>query len=399
MSLSHKRVLLGITGGIAAYKSCELVRLLRNAGADVRVVMTSSATRFVTPLSFQALSGNPVRSDLFDSGHEAAMGHIELARWAELVLVAPATAGFLARLAQGFADDLLTTLCLATEAPLMVAPAMNQAMWRHPATQANIRLLKERDVRFIGPDEGRQSCGDNGLGRMSEPAEILRRIETGGLFVGKRVLVTAGPTREPLDPVRYLTNRSSGRMGFALADAFVRQGARVTLVSGPVALETPPGVQRIDVETAMEMRNAVMSVIEDQDIFVACAAVADYRPQRKQDHKIKKSSDILRLELVPNPDLLAEVAALEAPPFTLGFAAETRNLVENARKKLETKGVDMIAANRVGEGLGFDVARNALEVIWKGGRRSLEMQAKPRLAEVLVKLVAEVAFSAGGEET
>ncbi len=390
MSLLHKRILLGVTGGIAAYKSCELVRLLRKAGAEVQVVMTAPAARFVTPLSFQALSGNAVRSDLFDPEHEAAMGHIELARWADLIVVAPASADFLARLSQGRADDLLTTLCLASEAPLTVAPAMNHRMWRHPATQENVSVLKARGVRFIGPEEGDQACGETGPGRMSEPASILTRLAGEGLFEGQRVMVTAGPTREALDPVRYLTNRSSGKMGFALARAFADQGAEVTLVAGPVALETPPGVTRIDVESAQQMRDAVMAGIEEQDLFVASAAVADYRAESISPNKVKKSSDILELRLVRNPDILAEVAARSPGPFTVGFAAETDDLERHAREKLASKSVDMIAANRVGDRLGFEVDRNALEVFWPGGHRSLPYQGKDTLAMELVRLIAEV---------
>ena len=391
MSDSGKRVLLGVTGGIAAYKSCELVRLLGREGARVRVVLTESATRFVTPLTFQALSGNPVRVDLFDEAHESAMGHIELARWAEQLVVAPATADFIARLAHGYADDLLTTLCLAGEAPLLIAPAMNHRMWLHPATRENVALLESRGVEFVGPEAGEQACGESGPGRMSEPEEILGRILSGpGLFAGRRVMVTAGPTREPLDPVRYLSNRSSGKMGFALAHAFAREGAEVTLVTGPVSLPTPAGVQRVDVETALEMREAVLDAVSGQDLFVGCAAVADYRPERREDTKIKKSSDILELRMRRNPDILAEVAALPDGPFTVGFAAETGDLLQYARRKLEAKGVDMIAANRVGEGAGFEVDRNALEVIWKGGRQSLPFQDKATLAQRLVELIASV---------
>jgi phosphopantothenoylcysteine decarboxylase/phosphopantothenate--cysteine ligase len=391
MSLSGKKILLGVTGGIAAYKSCELVRLLKGEGAEVRVVLTNAAARFVTPLTFQALSGNPVRTCLFDEAHEAAMGHIELARWADRLVVAPATADFIARLAHGLADDLLTTLCLATDAPLLLAPAMNHRMWEHAATRHNLALLVSRGVILVGPDEGGLACGEEGPGRMSEPVEIVRRLQgERGLFAGQKVMVTAGPTREALDPVRYLSNRSSGKMGFALARAFASEGARVTLVSGPVALPTPAKVERIDVESAQEMRQAVMASVGGQDLFVACAAVADYRPAKRQARKIKKSSDILELRLEPNPDILTEVAALRDGPFTVGFAAETDNLLEYARRKLDTKGVDMIAANQVGNGQGFDVDRNALTVIWKGGQQQLPMQSKARLAEALVALIAAV---------
>lgn len=393
---TSSRILLGVSGGVAAYKACELARLLVKAGHQVQVVLTEAATRFVTPLQFQALTGRPARVGLFDEGHEAAMGHIELARWAEQVVVAPATADFLARLAAGIADDLLTTLCLATSAPLTVAPAMNHRMWEHPATRANRECLADRGVRFVGPALGDQACGDTGPGRMSEPEEILLALQAGGLFAGERVMVTAGPTREPLDPVRFFSNRSSGRMGYALAGAFAREGATVTLVSGPVTLAPPPGVERVMVETGVEMFEAVMDGIAGQDLFAACAAVADYRPAHPQGHKIKRSSDILSLELEPNPDILAAVAAREKRPWTLGFAAETENLESNARDKLVRKGVDMVAANRVGAGLGFETTDNALEVFWRDGRASLPRQSKQRLAGQLVGLVARVRQSSSG---
>ena len=391
LGLSHQRVVLGVTGGVAAYKACELVRRLRRAGNEVQVVMTRAATRFVGAHSFQALSGRSVRIDLFDPAHEAAMGHIELARWADLLLVAPATADFLARLAHGRADDLLTTLCLATEAPLVVAPAMNHRMWRHPATQDNVRRLAARGVRFIGPESGEQACGEIGPGRMSEPEAIVAALDSPRrLFPGERVLVTAGPTHEPLDPVRFLGNRSSGRMGFALARAFVEAGADVTLIAGPVALETPPGVDRVDVETALEMHRAVFERIEDVDLFAACAAVADYRPASPSPRKIKKSSDILELRLVRNPDILGDVAALEDGPFTLGFAAETEELEAHARAKLRAKRVDVIAANAVGPGLAFGTHDNALEVFWEGGHATLPRQDKHALARRLVALVSRI---------
>ena len=396
MAEVQDRILLGVTGGIADYKSCELARLLVRQGAEVRVVMTRAARQFVTPMTFQALTGNPVRDELFDAGHEAAMGHIKLARWADQVVVAPASADFLARLAHGLADDLLTTLCLATEAPLVVVPAMNQRMWRHPATRRNRALLEERGVRFIGPRTGDQACGETGPGRMSEPAEIVSALfPRGGPWQGQKVMITAGPTREALDPVRYLSNRSSGKMGFALARAFAEQGAQVTLVAGPVTLATPPGVTRIDVESALEMREAVMNGVEGQDLFVACAAVADYRPRQPGTHKMKRASDILELSLAPNPDILAEVAALEGGPWTLGFAAETHDLERHAREKLARKGIDMIAANQVGQGQGFEVDENALEVFWRDGRASLPMQEKGELARELMALVARVRTEQG----
>jgi len=390
--LAHRRVLLVVSGGIAAYKRAELVRLLRGAGADVRVVMTAAAREFVGPLTFQALSGNPVRSELFDPAHEAAMGHIELARWAELVLVAPASADFLARLAAGLADDLATTLCLAADAPLALAPAMNQAMWRNPATRDNVQRLAARGLHLWGPAEGEQACGDTGPGRMLEPAELLERVAglAGvGPLAGVRVLLTAGPTREAIDPVRFVGNRSSGKMGFALAAALRAAGAEVTLVSGPVALPTPSGVARIDVETALEMHAAVMARVRDHAIFVGCAAVADYRPAAPAAGKIKKTAERLGLELVRNPDILAEVARLEQPPFTVGFAAETERLAELAEAKRRAKGIDMIAANLVGTGHGgFEADDNALTVLWEGGGVTLERAPKPALAGALSELIA-----------
>lgn len=385
-------VLLGITAGVAAYKAAELARLLIKAGAQVQTVMTPSASEFVGPMTLQAITGRPVRQTLFDPQHEAAMGHIELARWADLVMIAPATADLLARLAAGMADDLLTTLCLASEAPLAVAPAMNRAMWRHPATQANVATLAARGVMVWGPAEGEQACGDTGPGRMLEPAELLERVisaQGGGRLKGRKAVVTAGPTREPLDPVRFLGNRSSGRMGYAIAEALLREGADVTLVSGPVALACPPGAQRISVETAMQMHAAALSAAEDADLFVACAAVADYRPVSAAGHKIKKDSETLRVDLVKNPDILRDVAALPDRPFCVGFAAETERLREHAMGKLRDKGVDMIAANPVGEGLGFESDDNSLLVIWQEGSLELPCQRKERLAEQLVSVIAE----------
>lgn len=391
-SLAHKRILLGVTGGIAAYKAAELTRRLRQAGAELRVVMTRGACAFVTPLTFQALSGHPVRTELFDPAAEAAMGHIELARWADAVLVAPATADFMARLAQGRADDLLSTLCLATEAPVALAPAMNRLMWANPATQANARQLVERGLRLLGPAAGAQACGEEGPGRMLEPEALVEAVAglfASGALAGRRVLITAGPTREPLDPVRYLTNRSSGRMGFALAEAATEAGAQVSLVAGPVSLATPRGVERIDVETAAQMHAAVMERVQDCELFIATAAVADYRPAAPAAQKIKKSAEDLDLSLTRNPDILAEVAARRPRPFVVGFAAETERLLEHARAKLEAKGLDMIAANWVGPGRGFDAEDNALEVLWPGGQATLGPQPKPRLARALIALIAE----------
>jgi phosphopantothenoylcysteine decarboxylase / phosphopantothenate---cysteine ligase len=393
-SLAGKNVLLGVTGGIAAYKAPDLVRRLRERGAELRVVMTAGAGRFVTPMTFQAVSGHPVRSGLWDEAAEAAMGHIELARWADLVLVAPATADFLARLAAGMADDLLTTLCLATEAPITVVPAMNRVMWSQPATRENARVLAARGVRFLGPGAGDQACGETGEGRMLEPPEIVAGLEAAGKpgdgpLAGLKVLVTAGPTREALDPVRYLTNRSSGKMGYAVADAAVAAGAEVTLVSGPVDLPAPPGVRVVPVETAAEMRAAVHAELADTAVFISAAAVADYRPANPSSQKMKKHADELALDLVRNPDILAEVAAGSPRPFVVGFAAETEDVEANARLKLEGKRLDMIAANRVGIDCGFDREDNALLLLWDGGREDLGSASKAELAHRLVALIVE----------
>ncbi len=391
-SLVNKHILLGVTGSIAAYKAAELVRRLRESGAEVRVVLSAGGAEFVTPLTFQALSGNPVHSELLDTEAEAAMGHIELARWADAVVIAPASANVIARLTQGRADDLLAAVCLATEAPVAVAPAMNQQMWANAATQDNLQQLRARGVHPFGPTEGGQACGETGPGRMLEAADIVRRtaelFDTGAL-AGLRVLITAGPTQEAIDPVRYLSNRSSGRMGYAVAQAAAEAGAHVTLVSGPTALATPPRVERIDVRSAEEMHAAVLGRATDADIFIASAAVADYRPAAPSEQKIKKTTDTLSLELVRNPDILAEVAALPGGPFTVGFAAETANLLEYARDKLARKDLDMIAANRVGGGLGFEAEENALSVIDANGVTELTQAPKAQLARRLTALIAE----------
>lgn len=393
-SLAGKRVLLGVTGGIAAYKSPDLVRRLREQGADVRVVMTPAAAKFVTPLTFQAVSGHPVRGSLWDEAAEAAMAHIELARWADVVLVAPATADFLARLAAGMADDLLATLCLVSDAPLCVAPAMNRVMWAHPATRDNLERLAARGVLVFGPSSGDQACGEIGAGRMLEPVELVAALQSGpgarsGPLAGQRVLVTAGPTRESLDPVRYLSNRSSGKMGFAVAAAAARAGAEVVLVSGPVEIAPPPGVRLVKVESAAQMREAVQAELPGTALFISAAAVADYRPAQPAPQKIKKHSGELALELVRNPDILAEVAAGSPRPFVVGFAAETDNVEPNAQLKLEGKSLDMIAANRVGADCGFDRDENALLVLWPGGREDLGCGTKSDLAERLLRLIAE----------
>ena len=389
------RVLLGVTGGIAAYKAPELVRRLVERGCDVQVVMSRGAREFVGPLTFQAVSGRRVRDDLWDREAEAAMGHIELARWADVVVVAPATANFLGTLAAGLAGDLLSTVCVATTAPLIVAPAMNQAMWANAAVQANRALLEARGVRFLGPATGDQACGETGPGRMLEPNEIAaalfeqldpRRAQP---LKGLKVVVTAGPTREPIDPVRYITNRSSGKMGFAVAAAARDAGADVVLVTGPVALPTPPTVRRIDVETAEELYKKVHDEIDGSHIFVACAAVADYRPREAADRKIKRSAAEMELSLVRSPDTLASIAALPRAPFTVGFAAETHDVATHAREKLVRKHIDMIAANQVGRDCGFDRETNALTVFWPGGELALGEGTKGQLARRLVEIIAE----------
>jgi phosphopantothenoylcysteine decarboxylase/phosphopantothenate--cysteine ligase len=399
------RVLLGVSGGIAAYKSAEIVRRLRERGAEVQVVMTAGARQFVTPLTFQALSGRPVRSDLWDEAAEAAMGHIELARWADRILVAPATADFIARLAHGLADDLLATLCLATEVPISIAPAMNRLMWSNPATQANVALLRSRGVTILGPGIGDQACGETGPGRMLEPADLVEAIlaavpaatpADAGVLAGRKVLVTAGPTRERIDPVRFITNRSSGKMGYAVAEAARDAGAEVVLVSGPVNLPAPPGLRRVCVETAEQMMSAVNADLPGTDVFIAAAAVSDYRPVQVSSEKIKKTSDSLLLALSRTPDILATVAAGKSRPFVVGFAAETQNVERNALAKLEGKRLDMIAANQVGDGLAFDCDDNALTVYWPGGKRELPKAGKAKLAAQLIAVIAEK-FAAGGQ--
>jgi len=390
--MQDKHILLGITGGIAAYKSPDLVRRLRERGAEVQVVMTAGAREFVTATTFQAVSGRTVRSELWDAAAEAAMGHIELARWAHLVLIAPATADFLARLAAGRADDLLSTLCLATAAPIAVAPAMNHLMWANAATRANVATLSQRNVLFFGPGAGDQACGEVGEGRMLEPLEITALVESlmaaGGELAGKRVLVTAGPTRERLDPVRFVSNRSSGKMGFAVAQAARAAGAEVVLVAGPVTLPTPPGVRRIDVESAADMLSAVMAELTGTDVFISTAAVADYRPTRTSHQKIKKTTETLDLPMERTPDILATVAARAERPFVVGFAAETESVEQNARTKLMKKNLDMIAANEVGDDKAFDCDDNQLIVLARGARYELGRGGKPALARGLIALIA-----------
>ncbi|WP_455380131.1 bifunctional phosphopantothenoylcysteine decarboxylase/phosphopantothenate--cysteine ligase CoaBC [Acidihalobacter prosperus] len=395
-SLENSKILLGITGGIAAYKACDLTRQLRKAGAEVRVVMTDAATRFVTPLTLQALSGHPVRTGLFEAEAEAGMDHITLARWADIILVAPTTANFMARLAHGMADDLLTTLCIATKAPICLAPSMNHIMWQNPATQHNMAMLIDRGIRLLGPDEGAQACGETGAGRMREPEDLISDLNSyllRGRLNGCRILITAGPTREPIDPVRVLSNRSSGRMGFALAKGAIAAGANVTLISGPVCLATPSGVNRVDVETAEQMHGAVMSRLADTDLFIGTAAVADYRPTEYTSQKLKKSNETMELRLTRTPDILSDVTAHPNRPFSVGFAAETESVLENARGKLNQKGLDMIAGNLVGKNLGLETETNALDVLWKDGHVHLEQASKTELAYRLINLIADLYIS------
>ena len=392
-ALAGVRVLLGVSGGIAAYKAAELVRRLGDAGAEVRVVLSENAARFVTATTFQALSGNPVRSSLWDESAEAAMGHIELARWADEVLIAPASADVLARLASGQAGSLITTLCLATTAPLSVAPAMNQQMWAHAATQANMATLRARGVRVFGPAAGSQACGETGLGRLLEPAELVAALLAArhpGRLAGMRVLISAGPTFEDIDPVRFIGNRSSGRMGFAIAQAAREQGAQVTLVAGPVALATPAGCRRIDVRSARDMHAAVLAEVPGSEIFIAAAAVGDYRPRDLASAKLKKKDGApMHLELIENPDILAEVGHAIGRPFVVGFAAETDDLQTHAREKLRRKGADMIAANLVGAGKGFESEDNALLLLWAEGSEQLPHADKLTLARALIERIVQ----------
>ena len=397
-------IVLGITGGIAAYKAPDLVRRLRERGAEVQIVMTASAGEFVTSTALQAVSGRPIRSNLWDKEAEAAMSHIELARWADVVLIAPATAEVMARIVSGGAPDLLTTICLATKAPIALAPAMNHVMWNNLATQANRAVLEERGIHIIGPGIGSQACGEEGAGRMLEPDIIAATVFnlTGGkgqgLLEGRKLVITAGPTREAIDPVRYITNRSSGKMGYAIASAAAAQGADVVLVSGPVSLAEPPGMDVIKVESADDMYAATHEAMDAADIFIAAAAVADYRPTAVVEQKIKKKGAVMSLELTRCADILASVASLDAAPFTVGFAAETENLIKHARSKLDKKKLDMIVANRVGRDCGFDRDDNAVTVLWNGGEREFATSSKVDLARDLVELVAEHFYAARDSE-
>jgi phosphopantothenoylcysteine decarboxylase/phosphopantothenate--cysteine ligase len=393
-SLANKQILLGVTGGIAAYKSADLVRRLQDAGASVQVVMTPAAQEFITPLTLQALSGNPVHTQLLDPEAEAGMGHIQLARWADLVLIAPATADFMARLTQGMGNDLLTSICLATAAPIAIAPAMNQGMWHNQATQANLDTLIKRKIHIFGPADGGQACGDVGPGRMLEPLQLVdaaARLFTSGSLAGKKVVITAGPTREALDPVRYLSNYSSGKMGYALAQAAAEAGAETVLISGPTQLATPARVNRIDVITAGEMHAASLHASKGCDLFIAAAAVADYRPAQIAAQKMKKGeSDTLTLTLVKNPDIVASIAALNPKPFTIGFAAESENLLEYARAKLQRKNLDLVVANNISDSsIGFNSDDNAVTLVDKNSAAELSQRSKQQLARELIALFAK----------
>lgn len=391
--LTNKQILVGVTGGIAAYKAAELIRRLQDHGATVRVIMTKAAQAFITPLTLQALSGNPVHCDLLDSEAEAAMGHIELARWADLVLIAPASADFMARLATGQADDLLATVCLATNASIAIAPSMNQGMWRDQSTQQNLQTLISKQVLVFGPGDGSQACGDIGPGRMMEPEQLA--VEASSVFKigsldGVKIVITAGPTREAIDPVRYISNHSSGKMGFALAQAAMDAGASVTLITGPVSLQTPERVTRIDVNSAAEMHQAVIETLPVCDIFIGSAAVADYRPTSIADQKIKKSTATMTIELIRNPDIIADVSNHPQRPFTIGFAAETQDVESYARGKLEKKKLDLIIANDVSNtAIGFNSDDNAVSVIWNDGEVSLPMTSKQQLGRRLIEEISQ----------
>ncbi|KGJ92186.1 Phosphopantothenate--cysteine ligase [Thalassotalea sp. ND16A] len=396
MFLQHKNIVLGVTGGIAAYKCAELVRRLKDHGANVRVVITNGGKAFITPLTLQAVSGNPVAESLLDPAAEAAMGHIELAKWADLVLIAPATANTIARLSAGMADDLLATICLATAAPIAIAPAMNQQMWHAIATQQNIDTIKKRSVHVWGPGAGEQACGDVGFGRMLEPNEIVQHCldffddNHADLLAGQHWVITAGPTREAIDPVRYISNHSSGKMGFAIAQAAQHLGAKVTIIAGPVNLAVPDNCQCIDVQSAVEMHKAALSQVANATVFVACAAVADYRVAKVSEQKIKKtdSNNAMNIALVKNPDIVADVAALDNKPFTVGFAAETQDVEQYAKGKLQRKKLDMIAANNVAkQGQGFNSDDNALMVFWLSGQKKLALTNKVELAKQLVATI------------
>ena len=394
-SLTNKNVLLGVTGGIAAYKSAEIVRHLKKSGSSVRVVMTKSAEEFITPLTLQALSGNRVSSELLDAEAEAAMGHIELAKWADAILIAPATANTIARLSSGRGDDLLSTVTLAFDGPVSLAPAMNQAMWRDERTQENLDRLIQKGYEVCGPGSGEQACGDTGLGRMLEPLEILQIFSnsfTKGKMSGKRVLITAGPTQEPIDPVRFITNRSSGKMGYNLAEAAIESGARVTLISGPVDIPKPSNCNFVSVETAQEMYDAVMHHVKEKDVYIGTAAVSDYRPVNTSNQKIKKdgSGKPITLELEENKDILKSVSELQDKPYVVGFAAETDNLLVNADKKLKVKNLDLIVANDVSDKeIGFNSEQNEVTLITTKEKTLIERQSKKKVSRQIIDFISD----------
>ena len=393
-SLTNKNILLGVTGGIAAYKSAEIVRHLKKSGASVRVVMTRSAEEFITPLTLQALSGNRVSTELLDAEAEAAMGHIELAKWADGILIAPATANTIARLSSGRGDDLLSTVTLAFDGPISIAPAMNQAMWRDERTQENLNKLINTNFGICGPGSGEQACGDIGLGRMLEPLEILEMFSSSfdkGIMSGKRILITAGPTQEPIDPVRFITNRSSGKMGYALAEAAIESGAQVTLISGPVNIEPPSNCNLVAIKTAKEMYESVMHHIKGADVYIGTAAVSDYSPAHINESKIKKdgSNAAMVLELKENQDILKSVSELEERPYVVGFAAETDNLIENAEKKLNNKNLDLIVANDVSDKeIGFDSDENEVTLITHEEKQLIQKQNKRKISKNIIEFIS-----------
>ncbi len=401
--LTHKQILVGVSGGIAAYKSAELVRRLQDLGAEVRVVMTPAAQEFITPLTLQALSGNPVHTDMLDHNAEAAMGHIELARWADAIIIAPASADVIARLAQGQGNDLLTTVCLARRCDLLIAPAMNQAMWSHQATQANLKTLVERGVIQLGPASGGQACGDVGMGRMEEPGELAQAVAEhfqAGTLAGRHFVITAGPTREAIDPVRYISNHSSGKMGYALAQAAIDQGARVTLISGPTNIPVPPKAELINIISAEDMLAAAMSVAESCDVFIGSAAVADFRPAHVATQKMKKTSaDTMTIEMVKNPDVIATIAKLQSRPLVVGFAAETEHVIEYAKAKRERKQLDMVIANNVADQrIGFNSDDNAVTLITAEQEHPLALASKAQLAREIIHFISNHLLSAYEKE-
>lgn len=399
MSLAGKKILLGVTGSIAAYKAVDAVRKLKQLGADVRVIMSAGANIFITPTTLQAVSGNPVFEKLLEFENEADMSHIALARWADLILIAPATAHVIAKLAHGLADDLLTTICLATKSPIMVAPAMNVAMWSNAATQENVSCLKKRNINFLGPDEGVQACGETGEGRMVEVeiivSEVTKLFLPSQRLLNKKVLITAGPTQEAIDPVRFLTNRSSGKMGYAIAKAAALEGADVTLILGPVSLSIAPAIKKVDVSSAKQMHEAVMQHIEKNDVFISAAAVADYYVSNISKSKIKKSEKFMNITLERTPDILSSVASLEKRPVVVGFAAETDDVVENAKHKLREKNLDMVVANEVGEKKGFDSDYNEITIITAHDKtvEKLAYSTKELLAKKLVSTLIDKFFT------